>query len=110
MQITLKFLISGITITIVITPLSYPSTRQTYLSLQKVPKLQTFVLTALCLTAVLDAGVRCLLLLSDSSNIGHKMLSKMGWKEGQSLGATQAANAITTPITVRQTSLCCALC
>jgi len=34
-----------------------------------------------------------------SNNIGHKMLSKMGWKEGQGLGATQAATAITTPIT-----------
>jgi hypothetical protein len=28
------------------------------------------------------------------------MLSKMGWKEGQGLGATQAASAITTPVTV----------
>lgn len=38
---------------------------------------------------------------ADSSNIGHKMLQKMGWKEGQGLGATQAANAITTPVQVR---------
>lgn len=35
-----------------------------------------------------------------ANNIGHKMLSKMGWKEGQGLGATQAATAITTPVMV----------
>lgn len=25
-----------------------------------------------------------------SKNVGHKLLSKMGWKEGESLGKTQA--------------------
>lgn len=29
------------------------------------------------------------------------MLQKMGWKEGQGLGATQQASAITAPIKVR---------
>lgn len=35
-----------------------------------------------------------------SDNIGHKLLQKMGWKEGQGLGSSQAATAITAPVTV----------
>ena len=31
------------------------------------------------------------------SNIGHKMLSKMGWKEGESLGNNRQ-DAITEPV------------
>ena len=31
-----------------------------------------------------------------SDNIGHKLLSKMGWKEGQGVGA--AGNGMTAPI------------
>ncbi|KAL6749909.1 hypothetical protein V8C86DRAFT_3020239 [Haematococcus lacustris] len=34
----------------------------------------------------------------DSSNIGHKLLKKMGWSEGKGLGSTQAATAITAPV------------
>jgi hypothetical protein len=31
-----------------------------------------------------------------ADNIGHKLLSKMGWKEGQGVGA--AGNGMTAPI------------